>query len=130
MVSLAGTADPALLSRAGAGALDVLGASWTTWRLRNLARSRGVRWTRLHSRADGEQLGHIAKLVQAGHVVPQIARIFEFKEVREALFLSSGGRMRGKYVVAIDPAAAVGQSPNENVLKDSRSLFSSGAKRA
>jgi NADPH:quinone reductase-like Zn-dependent oxidoreductase len=130
VVSLAGVADPALLARAGVPALDVLGARWTTWGLRRLAKRRGVRWVWLQSRADGEQLAHIAELVVAGHLVPQIARIFPFKEVREALFLSSGGRMRGKYVVAVDPQAAVGQSPSENVLKDSRSLFSSGAKRA
>ncbi len=130
VVSLAGTPDPAVLAHAGVDAFEVLGARWTHWRLNRLARSRGVTCTWLQTRSDGATLERITELIDDGILVPQIARIFSFKEVRESLFLASGGRMRGKYVIAVDPDAAVGQSPSENVLKDSRSLFSSGAKRA
>lgn len=129
VISLAGTPDPSLHSGEDSGWIDTAGARWRHWQLARLARRRGIRWQWLLSRADGAQLAQVGALVDAGKLEPQVARIFAFDELREALFMSSGGRMRGKYVVAIDPQVAQGQSPTEKVLKDSRSLFASGAKR-
>ena len=127
VISLAGTPDPQLLRQSGADLLELAGPRWRHWRLRNLAKRRDVRWKWMLSRADGAQLAEVADLVQAGAIEPQVARIFAFSDLREAVSNATSGRMRGKYVVAIDPSAAVGQSPNPNVLKDSRSLFANGA---
>ena len=52
-------------------------------------------------RADGDQLGEIAKLVETGVVKPLVDKVFSLEQVREALAYSDSGRVTGKVVIRV-----------------------------
>jgi alcohol dehydrogenase len=52
-------------------------------------------------RADGDQLGHIAKLIEAGAIRPVIDRVFPFESTREALVYVETGHAKGKVIIKI-----------------------------
>jgi alcohol dehydrogenase len=53
-------------------------------------------------RADGEQLGHITKLIDAGTIRPVVDRILPFASTLEALDYVEAGRARGKVVLTMN----------------------------
>lgn len=65
------------------------------------AKSRGVDYFFLFMRAEGQQLGEIAKLIDAGVIRPVVDKIFPFAQTAEALVYVETGRAKGKVVVAI-----------------------------
>jgi NADPH:quinone reductase-like Zn-dependent oxidoreductase len=65
------------------------------------ARKRGIEYSFLFVRPDGDQLARIGELLQAGSIRPVIDRIFPFGEAKEALAYLENGRARGKVVVQI-----------------------------
>ncbi len=66
---------------------------------RRAARRRGVRYSFLFMRADGAQLGEIAKLIDAGLLRPVVDRTYPFDQTPQALAHVEGGRSKGKVVV-------------------------------
>lgn len=52
-------------------------------------------------RANGEQLGRIRALIEAGIIRPVIDRVFPFEATNEALAYVETGRSKGKVVVAV-----------------------------
>ena len=52
-------------------------------------------------RADGNQLGEITKLIEAGIIRPVIDKVFPFEQTNEALAYVEAGRARGKVVVKV-----------------------------
>ncbi len=69
--------------------------------VRRAARKRGVRYSFLFMRADGDQLQQITALVEAGVIRPVIDRIFDFDETSAALDHVDAGRVKGKVVVSM-----------------------------
>ena len=67
--------------------------------IRKKARRRGVHYSFLFMRAQGEQLGKITALIEAGAIRPVIDRIFPFEATNEALAHVETGRSKGKVVV-------------------------------
>jgi NADPH:quinone reductase-like Zn-dependent oxidoreductase len=65
------------------------------------ARKRGIEYSFLFVRPDGDQLARIGELLQAGSIRPVIDKIFLFGEAKEALAYLENGRARGKVVVQI-----------------------------
>lgn len=65
------------------------------------ARKRGIEYSFLFVRPDGDQLARIGELLQAGSIRPVIDKIFPFGEAKEALAYLENGRARGKVVVQI-----------------------------
>lgn len=65
------------------------------------AKSRGVDYSFLFMRADGQQLAEIARLIDAGAIRPVIDRVFPFAHTPEALAYVETGRAKGKVVVSI-----------------------------
>jgi NADPH:quinone reductase-like Zn-dependent oxidoreductase len=59
----------------------------------------GGRYSFLFMRADGGQLGQIAKLVDDGVIRPVVDRVFPFESTNEALAYVESGRAKGKVVV-------------------------------
>jgi NADPH:quinone reductase-like Zn-dependent oxidoreductase len=59
----------------------------------------GGRYSFLFMRADGAQLGQIAKLVDDGVIRPVVDRVFPFESTNEALVYVESGRAKGKVVV-------------------------------
>lgn len=99
LISISGPPDP-----------DFARQKKLTWFLRQLlrllsfgirtkARRRGVDYAFLFMRADGEQLGRITALIEAGVIRPVIDKIFQFEATNEALAYVDTGRARGKVVV-------------------------------
>lgn len=62
----------------------------------------GVHFKFLFMRADGKQLGEIAKLIEAGVIKPVIDKVFPFEQTNEALAYVETGRSRGKVVIEIN----------------------------
>jgi NADPH:quinone reductase-like Zn-dependent oxidoreductase len=65
------------------------------------AKERGVRGIRLAARPNGHELAEIAKIVDAGKLVPVIDRILPLSEVRRAHELSQSGHTHGKIVLRV-----------------------------
>lgn len=55
----------------------------------------------LFMRAEGNQLGEITKLIEAGIIKPVIDKVFPFEQTNEALSYVETGRARGKVVVKV-----------------------------
>jgi len=65
------------------------------------ARKRGVEYSFLFLHPDGHQLAEIGKLLDAGHILPVIDKVFPFDQTKEALAYLEEGRVKGKVVVKI-----------------------------
>lgn len=65
------------------------------------AKSRGVDYSFLFMRAEGQQLGEIAKLIDAGAVRPVVDKVFPFAQTPDALAYVETGRAKGKVVVDV-----------------------------
>jgi len=65
------------------------------------ARSRGVDYVFLFMRAEGQQLGEIAKLIDADIIRPVVDKVYPFAQTAEALAYVETGRAKGKVVVAV-----------------------------
>ena len=52
-------------------------------------------------RAEGEQLGRIATLIEDGTIRPVMDRIFPFAQLNDALAYIETGRAKGKVVVTL-----------------------------
>ncbi len=65
------------------------------------AKSRGVDYSFLFMRAEGQQLREIAKLIDAGAIRPIVDKVFPFAQTSEALAYVETGRAKGKVVVAV-----------------------------
>ena len=65
------------------------------------ARKHNVRYEYLFVRADGEQLGAIARLVENGAIKPVVDKVFRLEQVRDALAYSESGRATGKVVIRV-----------------------------
>lgn len=70
-------------------------------RIRSKARQRGVDYTFLFMRADGDQLGEITALVESGALRPVIDRVFPFQQTESALAYVESGRTKGKVVIEV-----------------------------
>jgi NADPH:quinone reductase-like Zn-dependent oxidoreductase len=65
------------------------------------AKSRGVNYSFLFMRAEGQQLREIAKLIDAGIIRPVVDKVFPFEQTPEALAYVETGRAKGKVVVRV-----------------------------
>ena len=65
------------------------------------AKKLNVSFKFLFMRADGNQLGQITQLIEAGIIKPIIDRVFPFEQTNEALSYVETGRARGKVVVKV-----------------------------
>ncbi|MFG1813663.1 NADP-dependent oxidoreductase [Kribbella sp. NPDC049174] len=86
-----------------------IGASWflrlamtlLSYRIRRLARRRGVRYSFLFMRASGDQLRKITPIIDEGAIRPVLDRTFPFASTKEALAYVETGRAQGKVVVTM-----------------------------
>lgn len=65
------------------------------------AKNRGIKYSFLFVHPDGSQLAEIGKLLEAGHIVPVIDKVFSFDQTKEALSYLGQGRAKGKVVVKL-----------------------------
>ena len=70
-------------------------------RIMRLAKQRGIAYSFLFVRPDGDQLAQIGKLLETRRIRPVIDKVFPFEQAKEALAYLAQGRSRGKVVVQI-----------------------------
>jgi NADPH:quinone reductase-like Zn-dependent oxidoreductase len=64
-----------------------------------MASKRGIHYSFLFVRPDGEQLAGIGKLLETGRIRPVIDKVFPFDQAKEALAYLEQGRTKGKVVI-------------------------------
>ncbi len=101
LVSISGPPDPEFGQQIGAPGFVKLVMRLLSWSVRRRARSRGVAYSFLFMKADGRQLGDIARLLEAGAIRPVIDRVFPFESTNEAMAYVESGRAKGKVVVKV-----------------------------
>ena len=69
--------------------------------IRKKAKQRGVSYSFVFMRANGEQLSKITSLIESGIIRPVIDRIFPFEATKDALAYLETGRAKGKVVVGL-----------------------------
>lgn len=63
------------------------------------AKKRGIQYSFLFVRPDGNQLANIGELLKAGSIRPVIDKVFPFDQAKESLAYLEAGRAKGKVVV-------------------------------
>jgi NADPH:quinone reductase-like Zn-dependent oxidoreductase len=106
LISISGPPDPEFA--------EAIGANWIvrqilrlgSAKIRRKARQRGIEYSFLFMRPDGEQLANIANLVDTGVIRTVIDQEFAFSDTPAALDRSASGRARGKVVIRIGSDSA------------------------
>jgi NADPH:quinone reductase-like Zn-dependent oxidoreductase len=102
-IGVAGPPDAGFAKQLGAPKPFELVLSFLSRRVRGAANKLGVRYSFFFMRASGAQLGGLAALYDAGHLLPVIDSTFAFDQTLEALAYVESGRVKaGKVVVTLD----------------------------
>jgi NADPH:quinone reductase-like Zn-dependent oxidoreductase len=101
LISISGPPDPAFAKAQGLNAVLRLVLRLMSAGIRRKARRVGVDYSFLFMRADGRQLGEIAKLIEDGTIRPIVDRIFPFSRLNDAMAYIDAGRAKGKVVVSL-----------------------------
>ncbi len=101
LISISGPPDPVFARENGLNWFLRQVMSLLSFGIRRKARGRGVGYSFLFMRADGEQLSQIKSLIETGIISPVLDRIFPFEQTNDALAYIETGRSRGKVVVAL-----------------------------
>ena len=72
-----------------------------SYRIRRQAGKRGVHYAFVFMRANGEQLGALTSLAEAGHIRPVIDRSYPLEATADALAYVEQGRAKGKVIVKV-----------------------------
>lgn len=101
VVSISGPPDPAFSQQINAPWFLKLVMRLLSSGVRRRAKARGIGFSFLFMRADGQQLNEITRLIDAGTIHPVVDRVFEFEATNEALAYVEAGRAKGKVVVRL-----------------------------
>lgn len=101
LVSLTGPPTPSFARKMGLGWHLQLLTGLLSLSTRRKAKKLGVNFEFLFMRAEGQQLGQITELIEAGKIRPVIDKVFPFEQTNEAIAYVETGRSRGKVVVKV-----------------------------
>ncbi|WP_159952074.1 NADP-dependent oxidoreductase [Rhizobium sp. 18065] len=101
LISISGPPDLDFARQAGSGWLLQQVMRLLSFGIRNKSKHRGIRYSFLFMRANGEQLEKITRLIETGRLRPVMDRIFPFDKTNEALAHVETGRAKGKVVIAV-----------------------------
>lgn len=101
LISISGPPDPAFARAQELNTVLRLVLRLMSAGIRRKARRAGVDYSFLFMRADGGQLGEIAKLIEDGTIRAIIDRVFPFADLNAAMAYVDGGRAKGKVVVTL-----------------------------
>ncbi|QEL21993.1 NADP-dependent oxidoreductase [Bosea sp. F3-2] len=101
LISISGPPDLAFAREQGLNWLLRQLTRLLSFGIRRKARRHCVGYSFLFMRANGEQLGEITSLIEAGAIHPVIDRAFPFEATAEALAFIETGRAKGKVVVKL-----------------------------
>jgi NADPH:quinone reductase-like Zn-dependent oxidoreductase len=101
LISISGPPDPNFAREQGLSWLLRQVMRLLSLGIRRKAAARGVHYSFLFMRANGNQLGQITTLIDKGIIRPVVDRIFPFGDTNEALAFVETGRAKGKVVVKL-----------------------------
>lgn len=101
LISISGPPDPAFAADIKANWLVTQIMRLLSWKTRKKAQQRGVEYSFLFMKANGNQLREISKLVESGAVRPVIDKVFPFAATNDALSYVERGRAKGKVVIRV-----------------------------
>ena len=104
LISISGPPDPEFGKDIGAPWFVKLVLRLLSSGIRRRAKSRGVSYSFLFMKANGNQLREITRLFDAGTIRPVMDRVFPFESTNEAMAYVEAGRAKGKVVVKIERA--------------------------
>jgi len=99
VIGIAGPPDPEFVDASGAPWFFKLIFSMLSHGVRRAAKRRDASYSFLFMRANGDQLGKIAALIDAGAIRPVIDRVVPFAETKQVLAYAETGRAKGKVVI-------------------------------
>lgn len=102
VIGISGPPDPTFAKRMGLGVLVSAAIRMLSRRIRRQASRLGVAYEFLFMRADGDQLGRIATLVDEGVLRPVVAKTYPFEQIPAALADLAAGGGRGKIVATLE----------------------------
>ncbi|MGO4670254.1 NADP-dependent oxidoreductase [Bosea sp. 2RAB26] len=101
LISISGPPDPEFAKEQGLNWVLRQVLRLLSFGIRSKAKRRRVSYSFLFMRANGEQLGQIASLIEDGVIRPVLDRIFPFEGTNEAMGYIETGRSKGKVVVKL-----------------------------
>jgi len=101
VVSLIGPPDSAFAHKRGMNFFMRLVFSLISRQIIRKAKKRNIEYSFLFVHPDGDQLTEIGKIIDAGHIVPVIDKVYPFDQAKMALDYLEQGRSRGKVVVEV-----------------------------
>jgi len=101
LISISGPPDPDFARKQGLNWVLRQVVRLLSLGIRRKAAARGVDYSFLFMRANGNQLGQITALIDKGIIRPVVDRIFPFDDTNEALTFVEMGRAKGKVVVKL-----------------------------
>lgn len=103
LIGISGPPDAAFAERRGLSWPLKLVMRLLSRGIRKKAAARGASYAFVFMRANGEQLGKIASLVDQGAIRPVVDKIFPFEQSRQAVDYAAQGRAKGKVVIRVKP---------------------------
>ena len=101
LVSISGPPDPEFGRESGAPGFVRLVMRLLSAGIRRRSASRGVRYSFLFMKADGQQLREITRLFDEHAFKPVVDRVFPFEQTNEAMAYVESGRAKGKIVIKV-----------------------------
>ena len=101
LISISGPPDPEFGKEISAPGFVRLVLRLLSSGIRRKAKSRGVSYSFLFMKANGNQLREITRLFDAGAIRPVVDKVFQFESTNEAIAYVEAGRAKGKVVVRI-----------------------------
>jgi len=101
LISISGPPDPEFGKEIAAPGFVKLAMRLLSLGIRRKARARGIGYSFLFMKANGNQLREITRLIESGAIRPVIDRVFPFESTNEALAYVEAGRAKGKVVIKI-----------------------------
>ncbi|MFC8621704.1 NADP-dependent oxidoreductase [Streptomyces anulatus] len=101
-ISVAGPPDPAFARELGANPFLRLAMTALSFKTRRKAKRRGVTYSFLFMKANGDQLRELTPVIDAGKIRPVVDRVFPFDETLQAMeYVEKGRAKAGKVVVTM-----------------------------
>jgi NADPH:quinone reductase-like Zn-dependent oxidoreductase len=101
LISISGPPDAAFAKESGLNWLFQQVMRLLSFGIRKKAKKRGISYSFVFMRANGEQLSKITSLIDDGIIRPVLDRVFPFAATLEALAYLEKGRAKGKVVVGL-----------------------------
>ncbi|MBY4632374.1 NADP-dependent oxidoreductase [Rhizobium croatiense] len=101
LISISGPPDPAFAKELGLNLFLKLVLRLLSRGVRKKAKRLGIAYSFLFMRAEGRQLGEIARLIEQGVIRPVVDKVFPFEKTGDALAYLETGRAKGKVVIAV-----------------------------